>query len=208
MQIQPSLINLNSNENSQEFDYDQFSVKLDGCVGHCNTLNDLSNKVCAPNKAEDSNRQIFDMITGKNEWRNLTKDISCECKYKFGIRNFNSNQKWISDKCRWECKKHHICEKDYIWNPDACRCKNCKYLAGIVDSTVIMCDKITEEIKTVATYFNEKSNLKKATHNFFILLIFLLIIIALLIVASIYSYLTKYQTKEKYLFYFTSQMTN
>ena len=67
MQIQPSLINLNSNKNSQEFDYDQFSVKLDGCVGHCNTLNDLSNKVCAPNKAEDSNRQIFDMITGKNE---------------------------------------------------------------------------------------------------------------------------------------------
>ena len=67
MQIQPSLINLHPNENSQEFDYDEFSVKLDRCVGRCNTLNDLCNKVCAPNKVEDSNRQIFNMITGKNE---------------------------------------------------------------------------------------------------------------------------------------------
>ena len=53
MQIQPSLINLHPNENSQEFDYDEFSVKLDRCVGRCNTLNELSNKVCAPSKAED-----------------------------------------------------------------------------------------------------------------------------------------------------------
>ena len=43
---QPTLINLYSNEYSQEFHYYPFAVKLDRCVGSCNTLNDLSNKVC------------------------------------------------------------------------------------------------------------------------------------------------------------------
>ena len=41
---QPSLINLGSNEYSQEFHKYLFAVKLDRCVGSCNTLNDLSHK--------------------------------------------------------------------------------------------------------------------------------------------------------------------
>ena len=48
--IQPTLINLHPNEYSQEFHYYPLAVKLDRCVGYCNTLNDLSNKVCVPNK--------------------------------------------------------------------------------------------------------------------------------------------------------------
>ena len=49
-EIQPTLINLHPNEYSQELHYYQFAVKLDKCVGSCNTLNNLSNKVCVPNK--------------------------------------------------------------------------------------------------------------------------------------------------------------
>ena len=49
-EIQPTRINLHRNEYSQEFHYYPFAVKLDRCVGICNTLNDLSNKVCVPNK--------------------------------------------------------------------------------------------------------------------------------------------------------------
>ena len=52
--IQPTLINLHPNEYSQEFCH-PFAVKLDRCVESCNTLNDLSNKVCVPNKIEDPN---------------------------------------------------------------------------------------------------------------------------------------------------------
>ena len=38
-QIQPTLINLHPNERSQELHYYYpFEVKLDGCVGSCNTL--------------------------------------------------------------------------------------------------------------------------------------------------------------------------
>ena len=38
------------------------------------------------------------MITGKNESKILTKDISCECKCKFDGRKCNSNQWWNNDK--------------------------------------------------------------------------------------------------------------
>ena len=48
--IQPTLINLHPNEYSQEFHHYPFVVKLDQYVGSCNTFNDLSNKVCVPNK--------------------------------------------------------------------------------------------------------------------------------------------------------------
>ena len=125
----------------------------------CNTLNDLSNKVCIPNKTEDSSIHVFNMITEKNEPKLLTKDISCKFKYKFDGRKCNSNREWNNHKCRCECKKH-ICEKDHIWNPATCICENAKYLASFIDDdSVIMCDEITEETKTIPTNFNKKSNL-------------------------------------------------
>ena len=85
--IQPILINLHPYEYSQEFHYYPFAVKLDRFVGSCNTINDLSNKVCIPNKTEDLNLSVFNMITGINESKPLTKHISCECKCKFDGKN-------------------------------------------------------------------------------------------------------------------------
>ena len=43
---QPTLVHLHLNKYSQEFHYCPFAVKLDRCVGSCNALNDLPNKVC------------------------------------------------------------------------------------------------------------------------------------------------------------------
>ena len=71
---QPTLINLNPSEYSQEFHYYSFEVKLDRCIGSCNTLNDdLSNKACVPNKTEDLNLSVFNMITGINELKTINK---------------------------------------------------------------------------------------------------------------------------------------
>ena len=41
--------------------------ELDKCVGSSNTLNDFYNKLCVPNKTEDLNIHVFNMITGINE---------------------------------------------------------------------------------------------------------------------------------------------
>ena len=146
------------------------------------------------------------MITGINELKTLAKHISCECKCKFDGRKCNSNQQWDNDK-RWcECKKHHICEKDYIWNPATCSCEKWKILRSIIDNSGLMCDEIVEEeTKTVTTNSNEKNEIFK-TKNFYTLHAFLLITIALLIAVSIYCYLIKYKTKHCY--HYTSQKSN
>ena len=72
---QLTLINLQPTEYSQEFYYYPFAIKLDICVESCNTLNDLPNKVCVPNKTEDLNLSMFNIITEINELKTLTKHI-------------------------------------------------------------------------------------------------------------------------------------
>ena len=87
-EIQPAFINLQPNEYSQEFQYYPFTVTLDKYFETCSTLDDLTNKICVPNKTEDLNLSVFNMITGINESKTLTKHISCECKRKFDERKF------------------------------------------------------------------------------------------------------------------------
>ena len=88
----------------------------------CNPVNDLYNKVSVPSKVEDLNLNMFNIITGINESKKLTKHILYECKCMFDGKKCNSNQWWNKDKCLCECKKCHVCEKDYVWNPSTCNC--------------------------------------------------------------------------------------
>ena len=185
---QPTLIDLHPNEYSQGFYYYLFAVILAKFSGICNTFNDLSDKVCVPNKTEDLNPSVFSMITGKNESKKLTKHISCKCKCKFNGRKCDSDQWWSNDKCQCECKKSHACEKDYAWKPATCSCKNGKkYLASIMDDSAIMCDELTEsyneETKIIPTIFLKKKATCK-TQNFCFACI-LLITIALLTAVNI-----------------------
>ena len=95
----------------------------------------------------------------------------------------------------------NIVQKICIWNPATCGYKNGKYVWSIIDDSMIKCDEIIVQTKTVPT----KSTLTKAiltkwtSTNFCILLVFLLITIALFVAASIYYYLIKYHAKQKYL---------
>ena len=200
--IQPTLINLHPNEYTQEFHYCAFAVKLDIFVESCNTLNDLPNKVCVPDKTEDLNLSVINIITRINESKTLTEHISFECKCKFNGRKCNSDQWWNNRKCRCECKKRHICEKDCVWIPATYSCANGKYLASILDNSAIMCDEViesdNEKTKTIPTNFNEKKSACK-TQNFYNLHVFLLIAITFLIAVSIYCHLIKCRAKQKHL---------
>ena len=121
-----TLINLHPNE--QEFHYYSFSVKLERCVGSCNTINDLSNKACVPNKSEDLNISFFNMIAGINE-SETSKHISCECKCKFDKTKLIQINCGITINVDVNVKSMIlICEKEYVWNPAACNCENGKYL--------------------------------------------------------------------------------
>ena len=84
--------NLHPSEYSQEFHYYPSAAKLDRFVGSCNTLNDLSNKLCIPNKTKSLNLSVSNMITRINESKTLTNHISCESKCKFDETKCKSNQ--------------------------------------------------------------------------------------------------------------------
>ena len=73
--IQLTLINLHPSKYSQGLRYYKFVVNLDRCVGSCNTLNTLSNRVLIPEKTEDLNASVFNIITEINEPKTLTKLI-------------------------------------------------------------------------------------------------------------------------------------
>ena len=67
---------------------------------------------------------------------------------------------WNNNKCQCECKKRHVCEKDYTWNPSTWSCENWEYWVSLVYDSTIMCDEIIKsydkKIKTIATKFIEK----------------------------------------------------
>ena len=75
-------------------------------------------------------------------------------------KNCNSDPWWKNDKCWCKRKKCHACAKDYGWNHSTCNCEDGKYLASILDNSVIMCDEVIEsyyeETKIVPTNFNKK----------------------------------------------------
>ena len=48
--------------------------------------------------------------------------------------------------------KSVIYVKKIFWNPATCNCTNWKYLASVMDDSVITCDRIIEEV--VSTNFN------------------------------------------------------
>ena len=77
---QRTVINLHPNGYSQGLRHYPLAVNLDRCVGSCNTLNDLSDKVCVSNEAEDLlNLSVSNMITAINESKTLAKHIRCKC---------------------------------------------------------------------------------------------------------------------------------
>ena len=115
------------------------------------------------NKAEDLNLNVFNIITGINESKILTKHTLWKCECKFDGRNCNLNQKWNIDKCLCQGKnpKEHHVSKKFKWNPAICSCENGKYLGSIIDNSVIRCNDFIETTKTmptktVPTNFNEK----------------------------------------------------
>ena len=87
--IELTIIDLHPNEYSQGLPYYPFAINSDRRVESCDTFKDLPSKVCVPNKTEDLNLSVFNIITGINESKTLTKNISCECKCKFDGRKCN-----------------------------------------------------------------------------------------------------------------------
>lgn len=102
-------------------------------------------------------------------------------EFKCDGRKCNSNKAWNEKLCPCDCKnsiKHHVGEV-YIWSPSTCTCRIDKYLKKIVDDSVLVFDKVIEE---VANKLQKMASSK--TENFYILLAFSLITISQLIIVN------------------------
>ena len=119
----------------------------------------MTHLTCFPNKTEDLNIHVSNKITGINKSKTLTKNGSCKCEHKVYGSKCYLNQKWSNNKCWWEYKNHHICEKDYPWNPAICSFENGKCLS-FIDTLMITCDEIkdTEEKVAIPTNYNDKKS--------------------------------------------------
>ena len=80
--------------NRDGLNYYPFMIILDKSSGSCNSVDDLSRRICAPSKTKDINVKVIQMITNKNEAKTLVKHISCSCKCKFDSTACISNKKW------------------------------------------------------------------------------------------------------------------
>ena len=61
--------------NLAELKYCPFMISSDKCSGSCNSIDDLSTKICVPSKTKDINVQV-QYETNKNEAKTLVKHIS------------------------------------------------------------------------------------------------------------------------------------
>ena len=162
---QPTIINYHPNEYTHWLHYYPFPVNLDRCVDSCNTLKELSNKKFIPNKTENLNLNLFNMITRANLSKTLTKHVCILCKFDINVNLMAESV--IQIKSEHHKHNNHICETDYIWNPATCSCKTGKYLAIVIGNSVTMSDEVmdgesksyNEETKPVTSFNANKEKM-------------------------------------------------
>ena len=106
--------------NSDETDFYPFTVSVNKYGGSFNNIGDPYARVSVPDKVQNMNAKVFNLISGVNETRFLVQH-KCECRLNKSVRN--SKQKWNHDEYRCKCKELDgwgSCKNYYMWNPSTC----------------------------------------------------------------------------------------
>ena len=146
--IRPEIINVNN----KEFIFYPYKIKMNRCVGSCNTIDDPYGKTCFANYIENIGLKVFNLFSQNNEIINIEKHKSCECKCKLNKDACNNKQIWNKDTCQCECKKintKEVCGSGFIWNPSVCICecnKDCDMYEYLDHKNFICRRKIAESL--------------------------------------------------------------
>ena len=77
MNNQPCLVRVTLIDvNLDELHYYLFVISMNRCDGSCSTVEDPFGGICVPNRMEDVNLKLFNMIKGINRSKTLAKHIS------------------------------------------------------------------------------------------------------------------------------------
>ena len=125
-------------------------ISLNKSTRSCNVL---SRKICIQKETKDINLKAFNIITNKNEAKEMTDIFHV-------IVNANSIVQHVIQIKNGIIKHVNVLllpmsilymQKDYNWNPSTCICENSKYLKSIADTSVIECDEIITAMGIVST---------------------------------------------------------
>ena len=58
-----------------------YKIKVDKCIGSCNDRNNPYFKVCLPDSIKNISIKIFDLISKKNVFKNISFHQSCKCGF-------------------------------------------------------------------------------------------------------------------------------
>ena len=94
--IRPEIINVNNKEPI----FYPHKIKMNRCVGSCNTIDDPYGKTCFANDIENIALKVFNLLSQNNETINIEKHKSCECKCKLNKDACNNKQIWNKDTCK------------------------------------------------------------------------------------------------------------
>ena len=101
----PTHIDLNPDEYNQGLPYDLFMVNLDKCTRSCNTLDDLSSKICVSNQIGNVNLSVFNMLTRMKKSKPLKNHVPCECNVNLILQNVIQIKSEITKNVDMSAKK-------------------------------------------------------------------------------------------------------
>ena len=125
--VRPTAIDLNP----VELKYYPCMISLDKCTGSCNVL---SPKTQLPKETKNINVKAFNILTNKKEAKTMTKQVSCDRKFKSNSTTCNSNQKWNNETFQGEFKNYQKCKKDCSCKPNTCICENSMHSKSIANT--------------------------------------------------------------------------
>ena len=108
-----------------------YSIKINRRNRNCNSISNPYSKVFVPDVIKNITARVLNLISWKNQAKQIKWHESCKCVCKLDPIICNNKQKWNKDKSRCQCKKlvHKKCDNDFIWNPSSCKYK-CKKKAS------------------------------------------------------------------------------
>ena len=86
-----------------------YSIKVNGCNGNCNNISNPYSRLCVPDIVKKVTLKICDLMSLKNQTKQIIFQGSCKCVYRLDAIICNNKQKWNKDKCRCECLINKKC---------------------------------------------------------------------------------------------------
>ena len=106
-------MNINSNEPL----FYPYRILVNKCSGSCNNINDPYAKLCLLDVVKNINIKAFNLMSRTNETRHMSLHETCGCRCRLDASVYDNEQRWISDRCRCECKEliyNSRCNDEFI----------------------------------------------------------------------------------------------